>query len=115
MTISTRRKIITPLLTISGFITIISGLMIYFHLWSPLIRQLHIYGSLLFSALCLMHLLVNKQAWAKIIGGRKAGWAIWLVIAALSLAMLFSAFDFKAKRNQAKGGHAAAIVAAPRE
>lgn len=98
-----KRNVLNPILTISGGLTVISGLLLLFHLKSWAIVAVHELGSLIFLVCCILHLAVN---WRPLLSSLKGRTAAWLVIGSLVLGGLGLTYSgLTADPGQMKRGH----------
>lgn len=103
MDFSVKRTLLNPILAISGGTTLVSGLFLFFRHKSHLIVFLHEYGSLVFAAGCLVHLVLNRKALLKSLRGRISAWAMVGILIVVTLIMACSA-TLKNKGQSPKRG-----------
>ena len=53
------RAFLNPVLVITGILTLMTGLFLFFHIKTRLIVQVHEIGGLVFAVACLFHIIVN--------------------------------------------------------
>ncbi len=87
---SKMRKIVGPALTISGLLTMASGLLMLFHLQSHLVIVLHELLSIVFVASSLVHLSLNWRALTSSLGGRRGRLLTFALVAAVTALMTVS-------------------------
>ncbi|MDL2286371.1 DUF4405 domain-containing protein [Desulfococcaceae bacterium OttesenSCG-928-F15] len=90
MSISMKRALLNPILIISGGLTLISGLFLFFHIKTFFIMILHEWVSIIFAAVCVIHLLLNWKLLLNSFKGRLPAWSLVLVLVVVTLAMGYS-------------------------
>ena len=93
-------------LALTGGLTLLSGLLLLFHLKSRPIVMIHEWGGLIFAVVCLIHLTLNTKPMLKTIGGRTVAWAL---LAALLFSGLGMALSIDAKRMPGTHSERAAV------
>ena len=83
-----RRSFVNTVLVVSAILTLISGVFLFVHIKSYLIKEVHTYGSLAFTAACVYHVALNWKSLLHSVGGHlsKTGMAVLLVMTTLVMA-----------------------------
>ena len=101
------RSVLNGTLTVSGIITLVSGLFLFFRIKSYVIVVGHEYGSLLFSAACLLHLAIHWKTLLHSLRVRLPGWAMLLVLVLTTAGMAYTGVTTDASSHAMnRGGHA---------
>ena len=84
------RSFLNPVLAITGFLTLLTGLFLLFHIQSGLIMHAHEIGGLFFAVACLLHLFLNWKPLLHSMKGRLPGWAIVALLIIPTVVMAYS-------------------------
>lgn len=82
-----KRAVINKVLILSGGLTALSGIFLFFHYESSFIKAIHEIGALTLLVFCLLHLKMNWNALAKAAGGKKFALFALCVFAAYAAVM----------------------------
>ena len=84
------RRFWNPVLVLSGGLTLVSGLYLFFHLKSRPIVLIHEWCSIIFLVACGVHIALNWKPLLKSLGNRAAAWAMLAVLLFSGLGMAFT-------------------------
>ena len=90
MSLLLNRRFWNPVLVLSGGLTLVSGLYLFFHLKSRPIVLIHEWSSIIFLAACAVHLALNWKPLLKSLGSRASAWAMLAVLLFSGLGMAFT-------------------------
>ena len=94
VTLSGNRKILNPILTVSGLLTMVSGIFIFCHVYSYALIVLHELMGLVFVITGVWHTALNWRALLKTLGTKKQRIIILAVIIVCVAAMAVSVILF---------------------
>jgi len=94
------RKVLNPVLTLTGGLTLVSGLYLFFHLKSRPIVLIHEFVSIIFIIACIAHLALNWNALLKSLGNRVVARTILAIILLSGLGMAFTDMSGDDRRHR---------------
>ena len=84
------RSFLNPVLVITGILTLVTGLFLFFHIKSHLIVHVHEIGSLIFLVACLLHIFLHWKPLLHSMKSRLPGWAIVALLVITTVVMAYS-------------------------
>jgi len=98
------RKFWNPILVLTGGLTLVSGLYLFFHLKSRPIVLIHEWASIIFIVACAAHLALNWNPLLKTLGSRVVTWTLLTLLLFSGLGMAFSVSkDHRHRPNTSQG------------
>lgn len=85
-----QRAFINPVLVTTGILTLITGLLLFFHMKSHLIAHTHEICSLVFSVSCVLHLILNRISLIHSMKGRLYVFLIATFVIVTTVVLLYS-------------------------
>jgi hypothetical protein len=84
------RRFWNPVLALSGGLTLVSGIYLFFHLKSHPIVLTHEWSSIIFIVACAVHLALNWKSLLKSLGNKTVACTLLAVILLFGLCMSFT-------------------------
>ena len=85
------RAFLNPVLTITGVLTLVSGLFLFFHIKTHLIMHVHEIGGLIFAVACLLHIILNWKPLLHSMKGRLLRRTVVALLIITTAVMTYSA------------------------
>lgn len=100
---SSKRSFLNTVLVVSAILSLITGVFLFLHIKSFLIKEVHTYGSLVFTAACVYHLVLNWKPLLRSVSGHLStrSMAALLIITTLIMAYSGLTADPNARRQRA--------------
>jgi uncharacterized membrane protein len=84
------RNFWNPILVLTGGLTLVSGIYLFFHLKSRPIVLIHEWSSIIFVVACAVHIALNWKPLLKTLGSRVVACTLLAVVLLSGLAMAFT-------------------------
>lgn len=97
-----KRRFLNPILIVAAGLTIVSGLLVFFHLKSKTVAHVHEVGGLVFMGCCFLHVVMNRKP---LTASFKSGLMVKLVVLALlvgSVGMIYSGVTAEPKKKYSR-------------
>lgn len=97
-----KRSFLNLVLVLTGILTLVTGLFLFFHIKSHFIMHVHELGSLFFAILCLFHLILNWKPLLHSMKGRLSGRSMMALLIFTTLVMAYSGVTADAGKGRDK-------------